>query len=121
MGTRGALATGGCAALAVVIGTGGHRGAAATFEAVEITVAVVIVLAVAGLLAALIIRARGDRRIYRQEPPGGPLRVRAVVVDRTSPQPSRAARGAQGLGGGRGVPSGRPMPRVLARWSNLSR
>jgi hypothetical protein len=116
----GKVAVGGVA-LAALIG-GGARGAAATFEAVEITVAVVIVLAVAGLLAALIIRARGDRRIYRQEPPGGPLRVRAVVVDRTSPQPSRAARGAQGrLGGGRGVPSGRPMPRVLARWSNLSR
>jgi hypothetical protein len=68
--------------MAVVIGAG-DRGAVATFEAMEVTAAVVIVLAVAGLLAALIIRARGDRRTCRPDPARGALRVRAVVIDRT--------------------------------------
>jgi hypothetical protein len=108
----GKVAVGGVA-LAVVIGAG-DRGAAATFEAVEITVAVVLVLAVAGL-AALIIRARGDRRIYRQEPPGGPLRVRAVVVGRTSSQPSsRPVRAGEGGWEGGRVPTAAPFPPGVA-------
>jgi hypothetical protein len=50
---RGRIIAGSGVALAALIGAGDH-GAADTFEAIEITVAVVIVLAVAGLLAALI-------------------------------------------------------------------
>jgi hypothetical protein len=79
-------ATGGGLALAALIGAGDH-GAADAWQAIEITAAVVIVLVVMGLLAALIIRARGGCRRYRPDPAIRPLRVRAVVTGRNPPFP----------------------------------
>jgi hypothetical protein len=82
MARVGTVAIGGVALAAVIAG---GNGAAAAAEAIEITVSVLIVLAVVGLLAAIIIRARGKRQEYRPDPPVGPLRARAVIVGRNPP------------------------------------
>lgn len=97
----GAITLGGVGLAAVIAGGNGAREAA---EAVEITMAVLIVLAVTGLAAALAVRVRARRRIGRQSAASGPLRVRAEVIGRTRPlPPSRAPRaGEGGSGGGRG-------------------
>lgn len=70
----------GLALAAIVMGEGDHA-AADAFAAIEITTAVVIVLAVLGLLAALVIRSRRARLTYR-EPRAIAHVTRAEVVER---------------------------------------
>jgi hypothetical protein len=100
MTTPSKVAVGAALALAAVIGAGDH-GAADTFEAIEITVAVVIVLAVAGLLAALILHRRNSRPMYRPDLAIMRGRVRAEVISIRTPLPLA---GAESNGAGRSRP-----------------
>jgi hypothetical protein len=80
----GALTVGGVALAALIAGEGDMADA---WRTIEVAVPVMIVLAVVGLLAALIVRIRAERQGCRQNPASGPLWVRAEVIGRPSPLP----------------------------------